>query len=173
MAPHRLGAMLLLLLAPLAAEAADLPAASIPADEAAGLFAQSCVPFAGDRPALQAWVEEHHLRALPPGGQEAFLRGQPGTVYDATTPATKLALIVGQDGSCLVATPAIDAAALTAALTRNAGLLGLTLDLQPPRSEANGAGFTWREWIGRKGQRLWTISLGTGSGLAMLGAQRR
>lgn len=82
-------------------------------------------------------------------------------------------LIAGDDGSCLVASPTIDAAALTASLTRNAGLLGLTMQLQPGRPEADSAGFVWREYAASKGQRKWAITLGTGTGVAMLGAQPR
>jgi hypothetical protein len=84
--------MLLVLLVP--AQAADNAA------QLAGLFMQSCVAFAGDRDGLRAWATRNHLPALPPPGQSAFLRGQPGVAYDATNNVGKFVVLSGDNGGC-------------------------------------------------------------------------
>lgn len=85
---------IMLLLAIASAQATDNAA------QLAGLFMQSCAAFAGDRDGLRAWAARNHLPPLPPPGQSAFLRGQPGIAYDATNNAGKFVALSGDDGGC-------------------------------------------------------------------------
>lgn len=143
------------------------------ADEAAGLFTQSCVPFAGDRAGLRQWIVAHTLPALPAGGQAAFLHGQPGTAYDATSPGGKFVLIAGDDGSCSVIAQRADPEALAASVLRDLRALGLTVQATGAREDADQPGLHWADYAATKGARGWSLMVGTGSGLAMLTARSR
>ena len=142
-------------------------------DEAAGLFAQSCVPFAGDRSGLRQWIADHHLPALSPGGQAAFLHGQPGTAYDATSPAGKFVLIAGEDGSCSVISQRAGADALLAAFTRDMQTLGLVMQKTGEHADPAPPALRWIDYVASFGRRGWSLTVGTGDGPAMLSARPR
>src|SRR3954464_15949829 len=81
-------------------------------EQLAGLFMQSCVRFAGNAPGLSRWIDEIKLPALPPPGQQAFLKGRRGIAYDATNPEGKFVILSGEDGSCSAIVDRADSAAL-------------------------------------------------------------
>ncbi len=143
------------------------------ADEAAGLFVQACVPFAGDRAGLRQWILDHNLPPLPPGGQAAFLHGQPGVAYDATSPGGKFVLIAGEGGACSVVTPRADPEALAASVQRDLRALGLTVEAGNAREDETQAGLRWTDYTASKDARRWSLTVGSGGGLAMLTARPR
>jgi len=82
------------------ARAVDPPDANAAA-QIVGLFLESCVRFAGDTAALRDWATHAGgMRPLPPAGQQAFLYGLAGEVFDASTRAGKLVLISESAGAC-------------------------------------------------------------------------
>jgi hypothetical protein len=98
---------------PAASSAGPTPAAPTPIDPAApdaadadaaaqvvGLFMQSCVRFAGDPDGLRAWAPQAGMQPLPAQGQQAFLYGLPGVVFDASTKSDKLVVISENEGAC-------------------------------------------------------------------------
>ncbi len=163
--------------AALAVMAASAPAraedAGHAAEEAAGLFAQSCLPFAGDRAGLRQWIAGHNLPALPAGGQAAFLHGQPGIAYDATSAGGKFVLIAGEDGSCSVVAQRADAEALTASVLRDARAIGLAVQAAGERTDADQPALHWRDYTATAGARSWSLTVGTGDRMAMLTARPR
>jgi hypothetical protein len=70
------------------------------AAQVVGLFMQSCVRFAGDAAGLRAWAAQAGMQLLPAEGQQAFLYGLPGQVFDASTKEGKLVLISENAGAC-------------------------------------------------------------------------
>ena len=82
------------------APAAPDPAAADAAAQVVGLFMQSCVRFAGDPDGLRAWAPKAGMQPLPAQGQQAFLYGLPGVVFDASTKSDKLVVISENQGAC-------------------------------------------------------------------------
>jgi hypothetical protein len=82
------------------APAAPDPAAADAAAQVVGLFMQSCVRFAGDPDGLRAWAPNAGMQPLPAQGQQAFLYGLPGVVFDASTKSDKLVVISENEGAC-------------------------------------------------------------------------
>src|SRR5579863_5456591 len=82
------------------APAAPDPAAADAAAQVVGLFMQSCVRFAGDPDGLRAWAPKAGMQPLPTQGQQAFLYGLPGVVFDASTKSDKLVVISENEGAC-------------------------------------------------------------------------
>jgi len=76
------------------------PAAADAAAQVVGLFMQSCVRFAGDPDGLRAWAPKAGMQPLPAQGQQAFLYGLPGVVFDASTKSDKLVVISENEGAC-------------------------------------------------------------------------
>ncbi len=72
------------------------------ATQLAGLFMQSCVPFAGDHTALRDWAHQLGLAEVPEPARAAFLHGAPGMVFDASNPAGKFVVISDDAGGCSV-----------------------------------------------------------------------
>ncbi len=83
---------------PLAATDISLPAGA--ASQLVGLFMQSCVRFALDPNGVREWATHAGLKPLPPEGQQAFLYGLPGQVFDASTKDGKLVVISENSGAC-------------------------------------------------------------------------
>ncbi len=88
------------------AASTDLPSGPAPdgdtASSLAGLFLQSCVHFIGDRQALRAWAQKTGLHELPAAGEQQFLYGLPGQVFDASDTHGKFVLVSEDSGSCSV-----------------------------------------------------------------------
>jgi hypothetical protein len=102
MTPWRWLPIIACMLAPLvpAARADDPLPPDSPAAQVVGLFMQSCVRFAQDPAGLRAWAVTAGMTPLPPEGQQAFLYGLPGEVFDASTKVGKLVVISENSGSC-------------------------------------------------------------------------
>lgn len=69
---------------------ADDLSSSDGAAQVVGLFMQSCIRFAGDPTGLRKWAPTAGIQPLPAKGQQAFLYGLPGEVFDASTKQGKL-----------------------------------------------------------------------------------
>jgi hypothetical protein len=151
------------------------PGAATGAEQMAGLFVQSCMRFAGDVRGLRQWIADARLSALPQPGQEAFLNGRPGIVFDATNGAGKFALISGDDGSCAVVAQIAHPASLVATFERLLRPSGVTLELAGERIDPEEKALRWRDYRAAKGPRRWSIAVGTASdspnGMAMLSAR--
>ena len=141
------------------------PARAGGADELVGLFMQSCVPFAGDTAGLRRWAKQIGLKPLPPGGQAAFLNGQPGIAFDASDAEGKFVLLSGDGGSCAALAERADGplrADLESALT----VAGIGFTGGADRADPQVPALRHREYAARKGARSWRIVLSTGDSAA-------
>jgi len=155
----------LLMLAGAPAARADDPGRQS-AVEVSGLFIQSCLRFAGDPTGLRAWAVAQKLPALPDAGQAAFLGGRPGIAYDATDAAGKFVLVSNDDGSCSAIAQRADPDALAEALPRLLREAGVTIRAAGERSDPEETALRWRGFEAAKGERRWSIAVGTASGRA-------
>ena len=163
-----------------AAQAAPLTLPSGPApsgDSAsslAGLFLQSCVHFVGDREALRAWARKTGLHELPAAGEQQFLYGLPGEVFDATDTHGKFVLVSEDGGSCSVLAEKVNGTAMLGDLEtdmRKAQIsFTVTLDQDDPQEKT----LHQREYDASQGKARWHMLVstvkGTDSGEAMLTA---
>ena len=134
------------------------------AEQVAGLFVQSCVRFAGDAKGLRKWVAEVRLPTLPQAGQEAFLKGRPGIVYDATNADGKFVVVSGDDGSCSAIAQQADPAVLVTALGRFLQQVGIAFNSTDEHEDPEEHSLHWRSWSAAKNGRRWSILAGYASG---------
>jgi hypothetical protein len=132
------------------------------ADQAVGLFMQSCVRFAGDTAGLRRWATETGLKPLPPGGQAAFLQNQRGIAYDATNPQGKFVVASGEAGSCFVVAEHADAARLASDLEQALQQAGLPFTGGAETVDPADKTLLHREFRIRKAGHAWRIVLSTG-----------
>jgi hypothetical protein len=134
---------------------------TVAATQLAGLFMQSCIPYAGNRAGLREWAHRNGLADLPEPARTAFLNGAPGSVFDASNANGKFVLISDDAGGCSVVAEAANGSAVLAALEddmRRANI-GFTPvqdapDPQEPRLQH-------REYRASLGTRTWRIVAGT------------
>jgi hypothetical protein len=140
-----------------------LGAAGAPPDEAAqqvaGLFVQACIANAGSASAIADWAEHAALPTLPDAGQQAFLRGRAGRVWDATNQAGgKMVLIGLADGSCQASAPAISPIAVATALEADLDRVGVEAAAIERRDPATPS-LVVRAWSARRGALAWDLVL--------------
>jgi hypothetical protein len=70
------------------------------ARQVVGLFASTCIRFAGNVAGLRVFMTERHVPELTSDGRAIFLRGRHGVGFDATNKVTRLALISEDNGVC-------------------------------------------------------------------------
>jgi hypothetical protein len=75
--------------------------ASAIAHEAAGLFGQSCLPYAGQVAPLRAWAAGHGL----PQVAYSVVYGEPSVTFGVRTPSGPLVLVSSDQGNCHVTAP--------------------------------------------------------------------
>lgn len=136
--------------------------ADVAARQVAPLFVASCVQHAGNPAGLRAWAAKIKLPMLPPPGQAGFLKGAPGTVYDASNPAGKYVIVSLDDGGCLVAAEAVNTAAMVQATEAALEQAAITVVLDGDRGDLGDTGMRHRTYHASQGQRSWTLVISYG-----------
>ena len=170
----RLAVLVIALLLSVGARADNLAQAA--ARQAAGLFMQSCVTYAGNPAALRAWAGKIGLPALPEPGQAGFLKGAAGRVYDASNPAGKYVVVSFDDGGCLILAEAVDPDELVRASEKALVDAGITAVLDKEEIEQGEEAIHHRTYGATRGERRWTLVISHGQGTpdqAMLSAVPR
>jgi hypothetical protein len=72
------------------------------ANEAITLFQHSCLPFAGMPAGLRDWAVRKNFVTVPAATAVAFLGGEPGQAYWASTPDVKMVLVSNDTGACRI-----------------------------------------------------------------------
>jgi len=154
---------------------ADEPAV-VNAQQVAGLFMQSCLRFAGDRDGLRAWVKTTNLRELPPTGQDIFLHGLPGVVFDASTQEGKFVLVSEDGGSCSVLAEIASGPVVVSDLEKDLSDAKIAFKITADRADTLEKSLQHREYTASKGDRGWLLLVSTvkdpAGGEVMLTANR-
>jgi hypothetical protein len=144
--------LLCLCLAP-AAQAEDRGAL-----QAAALFEQACVAYAGQTDALRIWVNARHLPVLAHDTAMIFSQGHPAISYVASTSDGQMVLVSQDDGACRVVVktgnPPNIRQELTSLLKKNDVKLSTVSD---KADAARGA--TQLLYRATLGQRRWLLSV--------------
>lgn len=150
---------------PAGARAAD-PAA-VPADaQVVGLFMQSCMRFVGDALGLRQWAAHSGLQPLPEQGQQAFLYGLPGEVFDASTGDGKLVLISENGGSCSALAEAADGRDVVTVLERVMRLSHIAFTMTHEDDDSAERVLHHREYTASEGTHQWQMLVSTVKGSA-------
>lgn len=145
------------------ARAAD-PAGS-PADaQVVGLFMQSCMRFVGDALGLRQWAARSGLQPLPEQGQQEFLYGLPGEVFDASTKDGKLVLISENGGSCSALAEAANGHDVVGVLERVMQLSHITFEMTHEDDDSAERVLHHREYTASEGTRQWQMLVSTVKG---------
>jgi hypothetical protein len=147
------------------ARAADPPGS--PADaQVVGLFMQSCMRFVGDASGLRQWAARGGLQPLPEEGQQEFLYGLPGAVFDASTKDGKLVLISENGGSCSAMAEAADGHDVVTVLERVMRLSHIDFTMTHEDDDAAERALHHREYTASEGTRQWQMLVSTVRGAA-------
>ncbi len=117
---------------------AQTPAAMEGAKQVAGLFASTCVRFAGNPIDLRNFMKDRHVPELNPQGRSIFLRDHVGVGFDTTNRVTRLALVSEDNGLCSAFAAQADAAQATSLIEAAAKAQGLNL-VRTGQKETDGA----------------------------------
>jgi hypothetical protein len=148
------------------ARAAD-PADANAAAQIVGLFMQSCVRFAGDATGLRAWATHTGgMQPLPAAGQQAFLYGLPGEVFDASTKAGKLVLISENSGSCSTMAESASGSEVVKALEQVMQQAHIEFTMTREDDDAQEKVLHHREYSASQGTREWEMLVSTVKGTA-------
>ena len=170
-----------LVIAALAATPAMVPLAladsppNVAAKQVAGLFMQSCVRFAGDKDGLREWATQTGLKALPKGGQDRFLYGLPGTVFDASNKDGKFVLMSEDGGACSVVAERASGAGVIADLEQDLNDARISFKVTAEKADPQETALKHREYPASQGGRGWLLLVSTVKdqvGQAMLTANR-
>jgi hypothetical protein len=142
---------------------ADEPAV-VNAGQVAGLFMQSCLQFAGDRDGLRAWVKTTKLKELPPTGQDYFLHGLAGVVFDASTKEGKFVLVSEDGGSCSVLAEIASGPAVLTDLEKDMTDAQIAFKITSDRDDAEEKALRHREYTASKGDHGWLLLVSTVKG---------
>ena len=137
------------------------PARADPAAELAGLFMQACIPYAGNPKLLRAWASSTGLPELPEAARRLFLRGAKGTVFDASVPPGKYALISSDDGLCSAVTNQANGSAVVAALETDLRAANIAFRLAIERDDKQENQIYDREYLATKNGHGWRILAAT------------
>jgi hypothetical protein len=140
---------------------AATPAADGPAPQLAGLFMQSCMPYAGDAAGLRAWANKTGLPTVPDPASKIFLHGAPGTVFDASLPPEKFVVVSSDDGLCAAVTNQAEGDAVVAALESDLKMAGVAFRLAIERDDKQVPQIHNREYLATKHGRGWRILVAT------------
>jgi len=148
------------------ARAAD-PADANAAAQVVGLFMQSCVRFAGDATALRDWaVHAGGMRPLPAAGQQAFLYGLPGEVFDASTTAGKLVLISESGGACSTMAESASGSEVVKTLEQVMQQAHIAFTMTHEDDDKTEKVLHHREYTASQGPRHWEMLVSTVKGAA-------
>jgi hypothetical protein len=160
------------LAAAMPAARADDQAGTQSAAQVVGLFMQSCVRFVGNATGLRAWATQAGLKPLPPEGQQAFLYGLPGQVFDASTSDGKLVVISENSGSCSAMAESASGTTVIKMLEEVMQLSHIDLAMTHEDDDAQEKALHHREYTAALGGHQWemlvSIVKGTAPGEVML-----
>jgi hypothetical protein len=132
------------------------------ADELSALFVQSCLPYAGDPPALRKWAAHLSLPEVPDPARASFLNGAPGKVFDASgATGVRLALISSDDGICAVITDHAADRETVQSLEHTLTEAGATFRLVAERNDKLNTDLHHREYLAGYKNREWRILAAT------------
>jgi hypothetical protein len=133
----------------------DAPNAA--ANQVAGLFAQSCIRFAGDTAGLRDWANGTGLKALPTEAQKYFLHGLPGIVFDASNKQGKFVLISYDGGSCSVVAELASGPVVITDLERDMNDARIAFRMTGEKIDPEENSLTHREYLISQGRREWLL----------------
>jgi hypothetical protein len=141
------------------AGADDLP--EVAAKQAAGLFMQSCIRFAGDKDGLRDWAKKTGLKVLPDGVQEHFLYGLPGIVFDASNKTGKFVVVSEDGGSCSVVVEMASGPVVITDLERAMNDAKISFKVTGEKTDSEESALKHREYQASQGQREWLLLVST------------
>ena len=147
------------------ARAAD-PGDADTAAQVVGLFMQSCVRFAGDVAGLRKWALEAGMQILPAQGQQAFLYGLPGEVFDASTKEGKLVLISESSGACSAMAESASGTEVVKGLEQAMQLSHINFTMTHEDDDKSENILHHREYTASQGKREWEMLVSTVKGAA-------
>lgn len=142
------------------ARAAD-PASSDAATQIVGLFMQGCVRYAGDVAALRDWAVRAGMQPLPAPGQQAFLQGVPGEVFDASTKQDKLVLISDDAGACSSAVESASGPEVVNALEQAMQVSHIDFKMTHEEDDTQVKVLHHRTYAASAGDRQWGVLVST------------
>ena len=131
------------------------------ASQLAGLFMQSCVPFAGDHTALRDWAHQLRLAEVPEPARATFLHGASGVVFDASTPGSKFVVISDDAGGCSVLAAAANGPDVLQALEDDLRQAGISVSAGADTTDPQAAELQHRDYTASLGTRKWRIVAST------------
>jgi glucose/arabinose dehydrogenase len=142
------------------------PAAADAAAQVVGLFMQSCVRFAGDPDGLRAWAPKAGMQPLPAQGQQAFLYGLPGVVFDASTKTDKLVVISENEGACSAMTEAASGPLVVKTLEQVMQQAHIDYTMTHEDDDQQEKTLHHREYTASQGNRHWDMLISVVKGAA-------
>ena len=140
---------MLALMAPARAE--ESPNAT--AKQAAGLFMQSCIAFAGDKEGLRGWAKKTGLKELPTTAQDQFLYGLPGVVFDASNRTGKFVVVSEDGGSCSVVAEMANGPVVITDLEKDLNDAKIAFKVTGERPDTEEKALNHREYLASQGER--------------------
>jgi hypothetical protein len=131
------------------------------AADVTGLFMQSCVSFVGNRQGLRDWAASNGLHELPPEGEQAFLYGAPGKVFDATDATGKFVVVSPDSGACSTIAEIADGAAVLDQLERALHAAGIAIQVTKDADDSAEKSLHHRDYVASKDRLQWRILVGT------------
>jgi hypothetical protein len=149
---------------------------TVNAGQVAGLFMQSCIPFAGDKEGLRAWAKKTDLKELPAEVAESFLYGLPGVVFDASNQDGKFVLVSEDGGSCSAIAEIASGSSVLTDLEQDMTTAKITFKVTSEKNDTEEKTLEHREYLATQGDRGWLLLVSTvkdsNGGQAMLTANR-
>ena len=149
---------------------------NVAARQVAGLFMQSCIPFAGDSGGLRGWAKKTGLNALPAEVQQRFLYGLPGIVFDASSKGGKFVLVSEDGGSCSTLAEMASGPVVISTLERNLSDAKISFKVTGEKPDSEERVLQHREYQVSQGSRELLLLISTVKdpvgGQAMLTANR-
>jgi hypothetical protein len=131
------------------------------AKQAAGLFVQSCIRFAGDKDGVREWAKKTGLKELPSGLQDRFLYGLPGVVFDASNKTGKFVLVSEDGGSCSVVAEMASGPGLISDLEHDLNEAKINFKVTGEKDDAEEKSLNHREYQASQGDRGWLLLVST------------
>ncbi len=139
--------------------------AASPAEDSAtdltGLFMQSCNRFVGNPQGLRDWAGSAGLHELPPEGEQTFLHGAPGRVFDASDATGKFVVVSGDAGGCATIAQTADGAAVAQDLEQSLRAAGIAFTLTHEQDDSVEKSLHHRDYVASKDTLQWQILVGT------------
>jgi hypothetical protein len=134
---------------------------NVTAKQAAGLFMQSCIQFAGNKDGVRDWARKTGLKELPPAVQDRFLYGLPGVVFDASNKDGKFVLVSEDGGSCSVVAEMASGDALISNLEQDLKEAKISFKMTAEKPDTEEKSLNHREYQASQGDRSWLLLVST------------